>query len=211
MLDFQAARWLMNGEVPKQAGNNHPTSIPTGVFKTRDGYMNIAVSGQQDLGALLQGDRRARAGRRIPTTRTAALRSKNRDALHAEIEAQLAARDTADWVDAAERGRRPVRADLFDRPGVRRPAGAATSASSQKLERRRRYLGQPVTLQPHAERTSSRIRRRRASTPTRSCASSATATPRSSELHERERNRLRSTAMPSRQDDLAQGRTASAG
>jgi formyl-CoA transferase len=42
MLDFQAARWLMKGEVPKQAGNNHPTSIPTGVYKTRDGYMNLA-------------------------------------------------------------------------------------------------------------------------------------------------------------------------
>ncbi|HVQ04108.1 MAG TPA: CoA transferase, partial [Burkholderiaceae bacterium] len=41
MLDFQAARWLMKGEVPKQAGNNHPTSIPTGVYRTRDGYMNI--------------------------------------------------------------------------------------------------------------------------------------------------------------------------
>src|SRR6202034_1892888 len=34
MLDFQAARFLVNGEVAPQAGNNHPTSIPTGVFKT---------------------------------------------------------------------------------------------------------------------------------------------------------------------------------
>ncbi|MDH5539699.1 MAG: CoA transferase, partial [Rhizobacter sp.] len=34
MLDFQAARWLMKGEVPQQAGNNHPTSIPTGVYRT---------------------------------------------------------------------------------------------------------------------------------------------------------------------------------
>jgi crotonobetainyl-CoA:carnitine CoA-transferase CaiB-like acyl-CoA transferase len=46
MLDFQAARWLMDGDVPKQAGNNHPTSIPTGVFETLDGYINIAVAGQ---------------------------------------------------------------------------------------------------------------------------------------------------------------------
>src|SRR5512145_1548683 len=43
MLDFQAARWLVEREVPKQAGNNHPTSIPTGVFATKDGYINIAV------------------------------------------------------------------------------------------------------------------------------------------------------------------------
>src|SRR5213080_4968767 len=41
MLDFQAARYLVKGEVAKQAGNNHPTSIPTGVFKTKDGYANI--------------------------------------------------------------------------------------------------------------------------------------------------------------------------
>ena len=45
MLDFQAARWLMQGEVARQAGNNHPTSIPTGVFMTRDGHLNIAASG----------------------------------------------------------------------------------------------------------------------------------------------------------------------
>src|SRR6266853_1870072 len=45
MLDFQAARWLIAGEVPEQAGNNHPTSIPTGVFATADGHINIAASG----------------------------------------------------------------------------------------------------------------------------------------------------------------------
>ena len=45
MLDFQASRWLMEKDVAKQAGNNHPTSIPTGVFKTTDGYINIATTG----------------------------------------------------------------------------------------------------------------------------------------------------------------------
>jgi crotonobetainyl-CoA:carnitine CoA-transferase CaiB-like acyl-CoA transferase len=47
MLDFQAARWLVDHEVPRQAGNNHPTSIPTGVFATADGHINIAVAGQE--------------------------------------------------------------------------------------------------------------------------------------------------------------------
>ncbi len=42
MLDFQGARYLMKGEVPRQVGNNHPTGAPTGTFKTRDGYVNIA-------------------------------------------------------------------------------------------------------------------------------------------------------------------------
>ena len=45
MLDFQSARWLIDKEIPWQAGNNHPTSIPTGVFETTDGYKNIAVAG----------------------------------------------------------------------------------------------------------------------------------------------------------------------
>ena len=45
MLDFQASRWLMQGQVAKQAGNDHPTSIPTGVFPTSDGFVNIAASG----------------------------------------------------------------------------------------------------------------------------------------------------------------------
>src|ERR1700676_3837202 len=47
MLDFQAARYLVSGEVAKQAGNNHPTSIPTGVFNTKEGDSNIAAAGQK--------------------------------------------------------------------------------------------------------------------------------------------------------------------
>ncbi|MBN8871564.1 MAG: CoA transferase [Rhodospirillales bacterium] len=44
MLDFQASRWLMEKEVAGQAGNDHPTGIPTGVFPTADGHINIAAS-----------------------------------------------------------------------------------------------------------------------------------------------------------------------
>ena len=47
MLDFQASRWLMRGEVAKQAGNDHPTGTPTGVFPTSDGYINIAAAGER--------------------------------------------------------------------------------------------------------------------------------------------------------------------
>src|SRR5271157_2926614 len=50
MLDFQAARWLIGHEVPGQAGNDHPTSIPTGVFQTSDGHINIAASGDEIFG-----------------------------------------------------------------------------------------------------------------------------------------------------------------
>ena len=47
MMDFQAARWLVEAHVPGQAGNDHPTSIPTGVFPTSDGYVNIAANKQE--------------------------------------------------------------------------------------------------------------------------------------------------------------------
>jgi formyl-CoA transferase len=47
MLDFQASRWLMKGEVAKQAGNDHPTGTPTGVFPTADGHINIAAAGER--------------------------------------------------------------------------------------------------------------------------------------------------------------------
>ncbi len=45
MLDMQASRWTMDGEVPGQAGNDHPTSIPTGVYECTDGHINIGASG----------------------------------------------------------------------------------------------------------------------------------------------------------------------
>jgi formyl-CoA transferase len=50
MLDFQASRWLIAQEVAKQAGNDHPTSIPTGVFPTSDGHINIAASSARVFG-----------------------------------------------------------------------------------------------------------------------------------------------------------------
>src|SRR6476659_5950741 len=85
MLDFQAARWLMHGEVAKQAGNNHPTSIPTGVYHTRDGNMNLAVSGQKIWERLCDAIG-APELKTHPDYASAAQRSKNRDPLHAELE-----------------------------------------------------------------------------------------------------------------------------
>ena len=45
MLDFQAAQWLIDHKVPKSTGNEHPLTVPTGVFQTRDGYINLAAIG----------------------------------------------------------------------------------------------------------------------------------------------------------------------
>jgi crotonobetainyl-CoA:carnitine CoA-transferase CaiB-like acyl-CoA transferase len=97
MLDFQAARWLMEKDVAKQAGNNHPTSIPTGVFKTSDGYINIATTGGriwerfcQTLGAPEWIEH--------PDYATAPARSKNRDALGVEIGERTVQKTTDHWV-----------------------------------------------------------------------------------------------------------------
>jgi len=97
MLDFQAARWLMAGEVPKQAGNNHPTSIPTGVFKTADGHMNIAASGQRIWERLVKvlGQEKWLTD---PRFKDGQARSANRDALNAEIEAVTVTDTSANWV-----------------------------------------------------------------------------------------------------------------
>ena len=84
MLDFQAARYLVQGEVAKQAGNNHPTSVPTGVFKTKDGHINIATAGQTIWERFCQALEAPELLQK-PEYPTGAARSKNRDALNAEI------------------------------------------------------------------------------------------------------------------------------
>jgi crotonobetainyl-CoA:carnitine CoA-transferase CaiB-like acyl-CoA transferase len=97
MLDFQAARWLMEKDVAKQAGNDHPTSIPTGVFKTSDGYINIATTGGriwvrfcEALGAPDMANR--------PEYATAPERSKNRKALNDEINTYTEKKTSEEWM-----------------------------------------------------------------------------------------------------------------
>jgi formyl-CoA transferase len=148
MLDFQAARWLQKGEVPKQAGNNHPTSIPTGVFKTKDGYVNIAATGQaiwerlcRALGAepLLQN----------PDYATGALRSANRDALNAAIDRHTQAKTSAEWVEALNGAGVPTGPiysidQSFADPQVKHLGIAQGIPVPGGGERR--FVGQPVTL-----------------------------------------------------------------
>src|SRR4051795_10385150 len=98
MLDFQAARWLQMKEVAKQAGNNHPTSIPTGVFKTKDGHINIASTGQV-MWERLCNTIHAPDLIKHSDYATGALRSKNRDALNAEIDKRTVGKTSQEWID----------------------------------------------------------------------------------------------------------------
>jgi len=126
MLDFQAARWLQAHEVAKQAGNNHPTTIPTGVFKTKDGHINIASAGQaiwvrmcNALGAPELAEN--------PDFTTGALRSKNRDACNAAIEAMTVSKSNAEWID------------IFNAAGV--PCGPINSIDQVFADEQVKHLG----------------------------------------------------------------------
>ena len=97
MLDFQATRWLMDKEVPPQAGNDHPTSIPTGVFKTSDGFINIAVAGQKmwEKFASLFDD----PGFKDADFADGKGRSKHRKKLNALIEKHTSQKPAAYWIE----------------------------------------------------------------------------------------------------------------
>ena len=97
MLDFQASRWLMENDVAKQVGNDHPTSIPTGVFKTSDGYINIATAGGKIWERCAQALGAPDLPKR-PEYATAPERSRNRKALNAEISKLTEKKSTETWV-----------------------------------------------------------------------------------------------------------------
>jgi formyl-CoA transferase len=98
MLDFQASRWLNAHEVPKQAGNNHPTSIPTGVFKTKDGHINIATAGNTTWHRLCKAIGAEQLMSHADYESSAA-RSKNRDSLQQELDAILASDTSTRWIE----------------------------------------------------------------------------------------------------------------
>jgi formyl-CoA transferase len=143
MLDFQAARWLMRGEVAQQAGNNHPTSIPTGVYRTRDGYMNLAVSGHRIWLRLCDAIGAPELAKH-PDYATAALRSQHRDQLHADLEKKLAARDTGEWVESLNAAGVPS-GPIYSIDQAFADAQVGALGIVDKLDDVA-YLGQPVTL-----------------------------------------------------------------
>ena len=98
MLDFQAERWLLDREVPGQAGNDHPTAIPTGVFETRDGHINIAATGDAIYERFCTVMGRP-DWMTDPAYATSAARSANRDAMNAEIAAITRTRSSREWIE----------------------------------------------------------------------------------------------------------------
>ncbi len=153
MLDFQGARWTIAHEVPEQAGNDHPTSIPTGVFQTSDGYINIASAGDEIFGRFCRAIERPDLAEH-PDYKTGRARSDNRKALNAAIEAITRTRTSADWIDRLNKAGVPSGPiykmdEVFADPQVKH-LGIAQKVHHPKLGDIE-LIGQAVTLEPHAE------------------------------------------------------------
>jgi crotonobetainyl-CoA:carnitine CoA-transferase CaiB-like acyl-CoA transferase len=131
LLDFQAARYTVDGVVPPRVGNHHPTLVPMGTFATADGHVNIAaIDGRiwlelarvLDLPELLEDPRFADVD----------LRTEHRDEVNALVASRLHTRTTAEWI-----------ADL-EAAGV--PAGPVNDVGEVFADAQVQHLGmvQPV-------------------------------------------------------------------
>ena len=102
MLDFQASRWLCDNNVAGQAGNNHPTSVPTGVFKTSDGSINLAVAGETIWRRFVEAVDK-RDWLEMEEFKDAKNRLKNRDYLNSLIEELTVTKSSNEWVEKLEK------------------------------------------------------------------------------------------------------------
>ncbi len=98
MMDFQAARWLVEGEVPGQAGNDHPTSMPTSVYPTADGFVNIAAAGNPIFARMCGAFGDPGMAKR-PEYANAKQRSDNRAALNEAIAAHTRRHSSAALIE----------------------------------------------------------------------------------------------------------------
>ena len=102
MLDFQASRWLCDNNVAGQAGNNHPTSVPTGVFKTSDGSINLAVAGETIWRRFAEAVDK-KDWLEMEEFKDAKKRLKNRDYLNSLIEELTVTKSSNEWVEKLEK------------------------------------------------------------------------------------------------------------
>ena len=148
MLDFQAARWLIDSEIAPQAGNDHPTGIPTGVFTTADGHINIAASGQVMYRRLCEA---IGAEHLIndPRFKTMADRSKHRKAMNEELDKALVKRTSAEWIEVLNKAGVPSGPiynikQVFEDPQIQHLRMAQPVRHSERGEIR--VQGLPATL-----------------------------------------------------------------
>jgi crotonobetainyl-CoA:carnitine CoA-transferase CaiB-like acyl-CoA transferase len=148
VMDFQAARYLVEGVVPDQTGNDHPYSTPMGVVRTADGFINIAVGGQGQWKSFcaaigqpeMQND---------PRYANQDQRLRHRKQLSEDLARIFVTRSSADWLQALEQAGVPAGPiykmnEVFDDPQVQH-LGMAVPVVMKSGERRA-LVGQGVDL-----------------------------------------------------------------
>jgi crotonobetainyl-CoA:carnitine CoA-transferase CaiB-like acyl-CoA transferase len=148
LLDFQAARYLVEGEVPPQVGNDHPTSMPTSAYTTSDGYINIGASGEGMWVRLCNAIGRPELLERAEFKGNST-RAKNRIALNAEINDTLKSKTSDEWIGILNDGGVPCGPiytidQVFADPQVRH-LGAAAPIKHPRLGDIK-LVNQPATL-----------------------------------------------------------------
>ena len=158
MLDFQAARWLSEKQIAGQAGNNHPTSVPTGVFKTLDGSINLAVAGETIWKRFAEAIDKEQ-WLQMEEFKDAKSRLKNRDYLNQLIEEVTITKTSNEWVEMLEKVGVPCGPinsidKVFDDPQVKH-LGIAQEIETIPFGETK-LVGQPFNL----SRSSSSMKRR---------------------------------------------------
>lgn len=148
MLDYQAMSWLMDKRIPQQRGNDHPQIVPTGVYRSSDGYFTLSTVGNDSFLRLCQAIDAPHLGT-DPRFLTAELRERNRDAMNAAIDEAAAQRTSAEWVEILNAAGVPAGPiykldEMFEDPQVQE-TGIAQPLEHPKLGKIE-ILGQPITL-----------------------------------------------------------------
>ena len=157
MMDFQAARYLNDGDIPVQVGNDHPTSSPMGLFDAADGQFNLGASGEGNWKRFCEVLQQPQ-WLQDPDFATEKLRVRNRARLTEEIQAIFSTRPVAHWVQVLNDAGVPAGPvytvpQMFEDPQVQALGAAKTVQAWEGGERT--LITQPVTL----ERTPAEIAR----------------------------------------------------
>jgi len=148
LLDFQAARYTMSGEIPEQVGNDHPTSMPTSAYATADGHINVAAAGNRMWRIVCDAIGRPELVEH-PDFKNAEDRARNRKALNQEMARGLATKPSTEWVEIFNKAGVPCgpiyRMDqVFADPQVKHMQAAAEVAHPRLGTLR--LINQPVKL-----------------------------------------------------------------
>lgn len=157
MMDFQAARYLNDGDIPVQVGNDHPTSSPMGLFDAADGQFNLGASGEGNWKRFCEALQQPQ-WLQDPEFATEKLRVRNRARLNDEIQKVFSTQTVAHWVQLLNDAGVPAGPvytvpQMFEDPQVQALGAAKTVQAWEGGERT--LITQPVTL----ERTPAQIAR----------------------------------------------------